>query len=193
MEINSISRSWAWTSLFFACRVRELTGPITQLLGVRSVWCETRVEANSQKFVLWAGYLLEKRCVRNMEFSGLNLVPTESQPPPLPHRASISALLLGKKFSFSIIVHSDPHSQLISFHPSSPILNVSADCPPDYLTEFLVSEAGGEASEAANSAHMSRAREEELLEQVQIPPTLVQVWNGDPRQILEEDIVPLSP
>ena len=63
-------------------------------------------------------------------------------------------------------MHSDIHSPLISFHPSSPILNVSADCPPDYLVDFLVSEAGGEASEAASSAHMSRAREEALLEQV---------------------------
>jgi len=42
-------------------RVRELSGPVTQLLGVKSVWCETKVDNTSQKFVLWAGYLLEKR------------------------------------------------------------------------------------------------------------------------------------
>jgi hypothetical protein len=50
-------------------------------------------------------------------------------------------MLKGKRFSFSLIVHSDPQSPLISFHASSPILNVSADCPPEHLLEFLVSGA----------------------------------------------------
>lgn len=48
-------------SFLWLRRVRELTPAITQMLGVRSVWCDTKTEQNSQKFVLWAGYLLEQR------------------------------------------------------------------------------------------------------------------------------------
>lgn len=87
-------------------------------------------------------------------------------PFPLRCRAKVAPILSGKRFSFSLIVHTDAQAPLISFHPSSPILNVSADCPADHLVDFLTSEAGGEASEAASSAHTSRAREEALLEQV---------------------------
>ncbi len=50
-------------SLYWLKRVRDLTPAVTKLLGVRHVWCDTKSEQNSQKFVLWAGYLLEKRCV----------------------------------------------------------------------------------------------------------------------------------
>ena len=51
-------------------------------------------------------------------------------------------MLKGRKFSFSIIVHTDTQGPLINFHQSSPILNVRADCPPAHLLEFLVSEGG---------------------------------------------------
>lgn len=50
-------------SFFWLKRVRDLTPAVTQLLGVRSVWCDTKTEHNSQKFVIWAGYLLEKKWV----------------------------------------------------------------------------------------------------------------------------------
>lgn len=55
------ARTLTQAAYFWVRRVRELTPPITQLLGVRSVWCETKAEQHSQKFVLWAGHLLEKR------------------------------------------------------------------------------------------------------------------------------------
>ncbi len=42
-------------------RVKELTSPVTSLLHVRNVWCDTKNDINSQKFVLWAGFLLERR------------------------------------------------------------------------------------------------------------------------------------
>ena len=42
-------------------RVQELTPVVTEMLRVRSVWCDTKTELNSQKFVIWAGYVLEKR------------------------------------------------------------------------------------------------------------------------------------
>ena len=46
---------------FWLKRVRDLTPAVTRLLGVRHVWCDTKSELNSQKFVLWAGHLLERR------------------------------------------------------------------------------------------------------------------------------------
>jgi hypothetical protein len=48
-------------SFFWLKRVRDLTPVVTSLLGVRSVWCDTKNEHNAQKFVLWAGYLVEQR------------------------------------------------------------------------------------------------------------------------------------
>lgn len=63
--ITSIIIAWLdfspQAAYFWVRRVRELTAPVTHLLGVKSVWCETKAENNSQKFVLWAGFLLEKK------------------------------------------------------------------------------------------------------------------------------------
>lgn len=65
-------------------------------------------------------------------------------------------MLQGRKFSFSIIVHSETDGPLINFHTSSPILNVRTDCPPQHLIEFLLSETGMAASEAANEVQSTR-------------------------------------
>jgi hypothetical protein len=35
------------------------------MLGVPHVWCDMRTQESSQRFVLWAGYALESRCVRS--------------------------------------------------------------------------------------------------------------------------------
>ena len=59
-----------------------------------------------------------------------------------------------------------PQSPLLAFQPGSPVLNVRCDCPPANLLEFLASEAGVSASEAAGEVHDLRAREEALLEHV---------------------------
>uniref|UniRef100_A0A7S3QVQ9 DUF4460 domain-containing protein n=1 Tax=Dunaliella tertiolecta TaxID=3047 RepID=A0A7S3QVQ9_DUNTE len=128
-------------SLYWLKRVRDLTPAVTQLLGVRHVWCDTKSEQNSQKFVLWAGYLLEKR-------------------------EEIKDLFAGRKFAFSIIVHADTSGPLINFHQSSPILNVRADCPASHLINFLASEGGSEASKASTEVQNTRAKEEALLERV---------------------------
>ncbi len=78
-------------------------------------------------------------------------------PLPLPaSREEITKMLAGRAFSFSLIVHSETDSPLINFHASSPILNVRTDCPPQHLVEFLLSESGIAASEAANEVQTSR-------------------------------------
>lgn len=65
----------AFVADFWLGRVKELTPAIQALLGVKAVWCDTKTEQNSQKFVIWAGYLLEKRCVRGgSSASGIALV-----------------------------------------------------------------------------------------------------------------------
>ncbi|GLI69251.1 hypothetical protein VaNZ11_013828, partial [Volvox africanus] len=135
------ARMLAFVADFWLGRVKELTPAVQTLLGVKAVWCDTKTEQNSQKFVIWAGYLLEKR-------------------------EDIRRHLGGRTFAFSLIAHSESDGPLINFHTSSPILNVRTDCPPQHLLEFLVSETGIAASEAATEVQSSREREEALLEKV---------------------------
>lgn len=45
--------------LWLACR--QLSPPLKALLGTDNVWCDSRTEEGSQKFVLWAGCILERR------------------------------------------------------------------------------------------------------------------------------------
>ncbi|KAK9846014.1 hypothetical protein WJX81_008468 [Elliptochloris bilobata] len=128
-------------SLFWVRRVRELAPALETLLGVQHVWCDTRSEESSQRFVLWAGYVLESR-------------------------AEFEAALQRRAFSFSMLVHSDLSSALVDFLPSSSVLQVRSDCPPPRLLAFLVGEAGAAANEAAEAVATSKAEEEALLEQV---------------------------
>ena len=44
-----------------ACLCRDLSPSLKQLLGVDNLWCDTRTEQSAQKFVLWAGHVLEHR------------------------------------------------------------------------------------------------------------------------------------
>ncbi len=64
-QIRSLDLGRARVLTRVACiwvrRVRDLTPAIAQLLCVRNVWCDTKTDQNSQKFVIWAGYLLEHR------------------------------------------------------------------------------------------------------------------------------------
>ena len=40
---------------------RQLSPPLKALLGCDNVWCDSRTEESSQRFVLWAGCILERR------------------------------------------------------------------------------------------------------------------------------------
>ncbi len=46
---------------FWVRRVAELAPRLRSLLGVENVWCDTRTDHSQQKFVLWAGYVLQQR------------------------------------------------------------------------------------------------------------------------------------
>lgn len=79
---------------------RELSPALKALLGVDALWCDTRSEAASQKFVLWAGAVLEQRQV-------------------------FDRVLGGRRFTFSVLVHSDAASALVDFLAASSVLQVS--------------------------------------------------------------------
>lgn len=145
------ARTLSQVSYYWVRRMRQLSEPLADLLRVRSVWCEQSMSGavdlneGNQKFVVWAGYVLEKR-------------------------AEIEAALEGRRFSFSMIVNPAAESSELplTFHPSSPILYVSTDCQVNDLVQFLSSEAGGTASLQARDAHEQRAMEEIVLEEVRV-------------------------
>ena len=68
-------------------------------VGMENVWCDTRTEDSSQRFVLWAGAVLELR-------------------------EEIAEALQGRSFAFSLLVHSDQGSPMLDFLPSSSVLQV---------------------------------------------------------------------
>eukprot|EP00887_Chlorella_sp_A99_P008131 scaffold12.g8131.t1 len=135
------ARLLARLTQFWARRSRGLTTALRELLGMENVWCDTRTEDASQRFVLWAGAVLEMR-------------------------AEVAAALGGRAFSFSLLVHSDQGSPMLDFLPSSSVLQVRSDCPPALLLDFLRSEAGEAAHAAATALADTRAEEEVLLEEV---------------------------
>ncbi|GAB4823551.1 hypothetical protein N2152v2_010597 [Parachlorella kessleri] len=128
-------------SLFWIRRSRGLAWALQDALGVRHVWSDTRSEHSSQRFVLWAGAVLERK-------------------------RDFQELLQGRLFSFSLLVHSDSGSPMLDFLPSSSVLQVRSDCPPSHLMDFLKSEAGQAADSAAAQVAGSKQQEEQLLEAV---------------------------
>ncbi|KAK9901712.1 hypothetical protein WJX75_009812 [Coccomyxa subellipsoidea] len=128
-------------SLFWVHRVRQLSPPLKALLGTDNVWCDSRTEEGSQKFVLWAGCILERR-------------------------EEFERVLGRRQFAFSLLVHSDESSAMVDFLATSSVLQVRSDCPPARLLEFLAGESGLAANEAAESVASSKAEEEALLEKV---------------------------
>ena len=81
------------------------------LLGVDALWCDTRCEAASQKFVLWAGAVLEQR-------------------------QAFDRALGGRRFTFSVLVHADAASALVDFLAASSVLQVSRSQLSDVRKEL---------------------------------------------------------
>ena len=128
-------------SSYWHRRSRELSGALKALLGVENVWFDARGEEAAQKFVLWAGAILERR-------------------------EEIGAALGGRSFAFSVLVHSDDSSPLLDFIESSSVLQSRTDCPPRHLLAFMVSESGELANETATLVADTRAEESAALEAV---------------------------
>eukprot|EP00775_Hariotina_reticulata_P002792 gene2792-3085_t len=128
-------------TMFWLKRVRDLSPVLRELLGVQNVWCDTRTEQNSQNFVLWAGYILEQR-------------------------EEVARAVGMRHFTFSLLVHSDASSPMVDWSQNSSILQVRSDCPPRQLVEFLVSDKGVLADQAAAAVQVTKKEEQELLERI---------------------------
>ncbi|WIA32850.1 hypothetical protein OEZ86_006027 [Tetradesmus obliquus] len=128
-------------TMFWLKRVRDLSPVLRELLGVQNVWCDTRTEQNSQNFVLWAGYILEQR-------------------------DEVARAVGNRQFTFSLLVHSDASSPMVDWSQNSSILQVRSDCPPRQLVEFLVSDTGVMADQAAAAVQITKKEEQELLERI---------------------------
>lgn len=124
---------------FWRKRVRSLTPAVRELLGVDHVHCDYKTD--NQKFVLWAGHLLE-------------------------HRGELERLLGKCRFSFALVISSDPSAPMVEYFPHTSILQVRTDCPLNKLLEFLTSEAADAASRAAEDVASARKEEEDLLARV---------------------------
>lgn len=130
---------------FWARRSRDLAAALQAELRVDAVWCDTRTEDAAQAFVLWAGAVLGGR-------------------------EELRAALGGRAggFGFSLLAHADHGSPMLDFLPTSSVLQVRCDCPPQALLDFLLSEAGGAAHASAARLADGRAAEAELLEAARV-------------------------
>lgn len=126
---------------FWQKRSRMLTQALKELLRVENIWLDSRGQSTTEKFVLWAGAILE-------------------------HKDEIERLLRGKTYAFNILVHSENGAPLLDFVKSSSVLQVRIDCPPTHLQAFLASEAGYLANESASLIADYQAEEAAALEAV---------------------------
>lgn len=131
----------ARVSAFWVRRSRDLSVALKDELHVENVWCDTRSDDAAQRFVLWAGSLLERR-------------------------ADVQLAVGRRRYSFSLLVHDDPASPMLDFVPSGSMLQVRTDCPPKQLLAFMSSEAGTLAHETAAQVAGSRAEEDDTLNAV---------------------------
>ena len=109
---------------FWGRRQRDLTPQVCEVLAVQNVWCDNRSAESQEAFVLWAGRVLNAA-------------------------AAFRDVLEDRKFSFSVLVHSDEASPLIDYMATSSVLQVRSDCAVQVLQEFLCSETADEADNTA--------------------------------------------
>ena len=55
------ARSLTRLTSYWQRRTRELASPVRDVLGVQNVWCDSRTEGDLQRFVIWAGGILQRR------------------------------------------------------------------------------------------------------------------------------------
>lgn len=121
-------------------RSRELADALGSSLGVTQVWYNSLSPGELQDFVIWAGEMLQ--FCRSEDF------------------------LLSKRFSFSIVVQSreEKSGGHLDYIPTSKILTVRTDCPPEVLMAFLKSENAIDAHIASSNIENENLIEEQALE-----------------------------
>lgn len=120
-------------------RSRELAGSLECLLGVTNVWYNSLSPGELQDFVIWAGEMVQFCRSEKTHF--------------------------GTNFSFSIVVQSrDENGRHLDYVPTSKILTVKTDCPPEALLSFLRSEDAINAHIASSNIESEDMLEEQALE-----------------------------
>ena len=155
-------------------RCGELLEPIRQATGVQNVWCDSHIDTDLQKIVLWAGLVLQhirQQTERDQQRSYAD-GQMDHDLEDLEHHHQSSPRVLHpnppNRLSFSMLVHADESGPMLDFLAASSVLQVRADCPPQRLLEFLLSEDAGVASTKTAAAREARADEEDALERARV-------------------------
>ncbi|KAL0041357.1 hypothetical protein WJX79_000663 [Trebouxia sp. C0005] len=120
-------------------QVEDTAAALTEMLATNDVWFWSSQQAEQQEFVQWAGRVLE-------------------------HRESYQDTKVQQQHSFNLLVHCDLSSPALEFDQSNGILQVTTDCRPEQLLEYLQGEAATAASIAADVHANSRKEEQALLD-----------------------------
>jgi hypothetical protein len=121
-------------------RSRELAEALGTFLGVTNVWYNSLSPGELQDFVIWAGEMLQFCRSDGFFFS--------------------------HEFSFSIVVQSrdEKTGAHLDYIPTSKILTVRTDCPPETLMAFLKSEDAIDAHIASSNIESEDLLEDQALE-----------------------------
>lgn len=126
---------------FWLLRSRDLAEALKKILNVKNVWFDSRGDMALRRFVLWAGSLIEYLGMRSQDDIDFSTVPA----------------------AYSILIHSEESSPLLEYVASSSLLQISSDCPPDHLIQFMNSEDGILANQSAAILTDGKEKEEEAL------------------------------
>ncbi|KAL3131939.1 hypothetical protein ABBQ38_007635 [Trebouxia sp. C0009 RCD-2024] len=126
-------------SSMWAQKVSDQAAALTDLLGVQEVMFWSSKQPAREIFVHWADKVLEHRCADE-------------------------GMMQRKTHSFNLLVQADSSLPLLHYDDLLGLLEVSTDCSPEQLLEYLQGEAATAASTAAVAQGRARQEEEELLE-----------------------------
>ncbi|KAL3142186.1 hypothetical protein ABBQ38_002537 [Trebouxia sp. C0009 RCD-2024] len=120
-------------------QVNEATALLQDMLQVEDVWFLSQGHQASQEFVQWAGKVLQ-------------------------HRETYQTALQAQQHAFKVLVHQDHLAPALEFVDSFGALQVTTECRPQQLLEYLQGEAATAASAAAVNQDRAKAEEDRLLE-----------------------------
>ncbi|KAL3152625.1 hypothetical protein ABBQ32_001640 [Trebouxia sp. C0010 RCD-2024] len=120
-------------------QVKEATALLQDMLQVEDVWFLSQGHQASQEFVQWAGKVLQ-------------------------HRETYQKAVQARQHAFKVLVHQDHFAPALEFADSFGALQVTTECRPQQLLEYLRGEAATAASAAAANQDRAKAEEDRLLE-----------------------------
>lgn len=124
-------------------QVRAATEALKDMLGVDDVWFWSRSQSVNEEFLQWAHRVLE-------------------------HRESCQAETEGRTHAFRLLVHADMSAPTLEYGDTYGALQVSTECEPQQLIDYLHGEAANAASATAAAQDKARGEEERLLESARV-------------------------